>query len=127
MNQNKNQYQKLTLVDCNKECCICYENIGNNQDIYHTKCNHSYCLTCLDKWLKEHNNCPMCRTKLKDSNLNQSHGLPNISGEDVFWYVNEPIILSLNSNDTQNSNRIFYIPREELNYIAEQMIQMMQE
>lgn len=39
-------------------CSICYEEVN---DIFITKCNHSFCKACLNKWLMQKNSCPLCR------------------------------------------------------------------
>ena len=39
-------------------CSICLETIINNKKL---DCNHEFCKTCIDFWLNNHNNCPMCR------------------------------------------------------------------
>jgi hypothetical protein len=54
------------------ECCICMENISNNQNKVITKCKHTFCLTCLLQHYDEKNNCPLCREKLiSDDDGNQ--------------------------------------------------------
>ena len=48
-------------------CSICLSNI-NLALVFGTttKCNHKFHKRCLNTWLSEHDNCPMCRTKLND-------------------------------------------------------------
>ena len=48
----------------NQQCSICH-------DIYKCKeykrslvCNHTFHKKCIDKWLKQNINCPMCRTEI---------------------------------------------------------------
>jgi hypothetical protein len=41
------------------ECCIC---AGVQLDVKTaTACQHSFCGGCIDKWLSEHDTCPLCR------------------------------------------------------------------
>jgi len=45
-------------------CPICLEEIN---ELETTTCNHNFCKSCINKWLEEHNNCPLCRCNLKDN------------------------------------------------------------
>lgn len=45
------------------DCPICLNKIGKKTK-KKTSCNHIYHHYCLDKWLIENDNCPMCRTIL---------------------------------------------------------------
>lgn len=49
------------------ECPICRELLPQNLK-YTTKCKHSFHKSCLNTWLNNNNNCPLCRQKI---------GLPN--------------------------------------------------
>ena len=51
----------------NKECPICLHNLSDN--IIVTKCNHTFCKNCLDKWQKNNSSCPICRQNITDKNL----------------------------------------------------------
>ena len=44
----------------NTECGICMEETYLTQ----TKCKHTYCMTCINKWMKKSVTCPMCRSIL---------------------------------------------------------------
>ena len=46
------------------ECPICYT---TNKDKIITKCGHSFCKSCIDKWTKSKNTCPICRTQLTET------------------------------------------------------------
>ncbi|KAI0888725.1 uncharacterized protein GGS22DRAFT_196600 [Annulohypoxylon maeteangense] len=53
----------------NLSCMICRENIKMTKTIaYDTPgilpCGHVACYECLDRWVKEHKNCPVCRTSM---------------------------------------------------------------
>lgn len=41
-------------------CQICYDDFEINK-IKTTKCNHTFCKCCYNKWMETHNTCPMCR------------------------------------------------------------------
>jgi hypothetical protein len=63
---NENDYKckkhyKSFFNDPNKECCIC---LNSDSQIFGTlSCNHVYHIGCIRTWLKEHNDCPLCRSK----------------------------------------------------------------
>jgi hypothetical protein len=42
----------------NELCTICY---AKNCEI-ETKCSHSYCKECIEKWMEKQNTCPNCRS-----------------------------------------------------------------
>lgn len=45
-----------------KMCAICHE---EDAVVRHTlRCNHTFHLHCIDRWLKDNRTCPMCRTKI---------------------------------------------------------------
>lgn len=42
------------------ECTICFEK-KLQDEMMKTKCNHIFCSTCLNYWLKKNITCPICR------------------------------------------------------------------
>ena len=40
-------------------CPICFDD--NTESLVSTPCNHIYHSACIEKWLKSHSNCPLCR------------------------------------------------------------------
>ena len=52
------------------ECCICMENINDDQNKVITKCKHIFCLTCILNHYEEKNNCPLCREILVNEDDN---------------------------------------------------------
>ena len=42
-----------------EECTICQENITQPKTL--SRCNHSFCTTCIDRWLANNRTCPCCR------------------------------------------------------------------
>ncbi len=63
------------LVDSIPEdsfCAICQDLIQNDIKIRKTLCNHYFCSSCLEPWLKELNKtCPSCLTNLEDLTENK--------------------------------------------------------
>jgi hypothetical protein len=51
------------------ECPICYQKIAP-KNIFKTKCHHRFCHCCIQRWLEDHNTCPVCRKKIKNLNNN---------------------------------------------------------
>ena len=47
------------------ECSICLEEIEDEEDKYITLCNHIFHQSCLIKWIKDNQNCPICRRVIK--------------------------------------------------------------
>jgi hypothetical protein len=47
-----------------KQCSICFNEFHKDTEVYQTSCMHIFCRTCLDTWLNNENNCPMCRKEL---------------------------------------------------------------
>lgn len=48
------------------QCIICYYEIPNNQNSNNhthqcTLCKNKFHTTCINRWLKESDNCPLCR------------------------------------------------------------------
>lgn len=46
----------------NENCYICFD--SSETMVKTDACNHIYCKLCIDTWLIEHPNCPLCRTEL---------------------------------------------------------------
>jgi len=59
--------EKLPPMEEGKEadCNICLEKVGSNGNkSCQLPCGHAFDKSCLSHWLKEHDSCPCCRTKL---------------------------------------------------------------
>jgi hypothetical protein len=46
-------------------CSICLDNFNEMTILRKLICNHSFHIECIEKWLSENTNCPMCRYELK--------------------------------------------------------------
>ncbi len=44
-------------------CPICISDIKDNQDICILECGHAGCDICMQQWLQEKQECPLCRSK----------------------------------------------------------------
>ena len=66
MNKTKNMKREhVPLLNENSygaiyECPICFEN-ANESNITTTNCGHRFHTKCIDTWLEENYDCPMCR------------------------------------------------------------------
>lgn len=49
------------------ECSICFDEIAQNQSKTLT-CNHTYHKQCINLWLEDNINCPLCRSIVQNSN-----------------------------------------------------------
>lgn len=56
--------ESLTIKD---DCSICLETLNNNKEknITTKECNHTFHLSCLNKWIQQNPSCPCCRCELK--------------------------------------------------------------
>ena len=44
------------------DCCVCLSEFEEEESVkLLPKCNHAFHVPCIDKWLKSHSNCPLCR------------------------------------------------------------------
>jgi len=59
-------YKNLSSIDKlqNKSCPICFDDYTNISRIYKTPCKHYFHDSCMEKWLQQHRNCPICRNNL---------------------------------------------------------------
>ena len=54
------------LSNQEEECPICCCSMNNN-NVHKTSCNHCFHKDCLNKWLENNDNCPICRKQLKEN------------------------------------------------------------
>ena len=57
-----------TLILCEdlpeETCSVCLEDFKDGDTIKKLNCNHIFHKDCLQPWLNEHDNCPMCRQNI---------------------------------------------------------------
>ncbi|WJX47719.1 RING-type E3 ubiquitin transferase [Trifolium repens] len=59
---------KLELPGLDTECVICISEFIKGEKVrILPKCNHSFHVRCIDKWLKENSSCPKCRQCLLET------------------------------------------------------------
>lgn len=84
------KYQKDAHVkEIGSECPVCLSVFGDGEEVRQLSvCKHSFHAACIDMWLSNHSNCPICRATIavkrpntaapaRDSDLQQ--GLPDAS------------------------------------------------
>jgi hypothetical protein len=50
-----------------EKCLSCLDN--KNKKLYFTRCQDTFHGRCLDKWLEENSECPLCRSYIHDLTL----------------------------------------------------------
>ena len=64
-NNDNNNYQ----YDKNDNCCICFEEFGDESlEQCKSTCNNFFHTECINLWLTQNNNCPLCRTSWNSPN-----------------------------------------------------------
>ncbi len=61
--KNKNLKQKLINDSNNDICSICLENLKDDKCVI-LSCEHIYHKVCIKMWLKNNENCPICRINI---------------------------------------------------------------
>lgn len=56
------KYSENTFI--NDTCAICLEKFTNNDLISDIRCKHAFHKKCINTWIKEKNNCPLCKRDL---------------------------------------------------------------
>ena len=49
------------------DCSICYEKLKNDDEVITLPCAHTFHFSCAVSWIKEHDNCPLCRNPISES------------------------------------------------------------
>lgn len=66
MAKNANSFDEIkTSILSELTCSICYELIFNPITL---SCYHTFCLNCIDKWLRQTSKCPVCRIEFRSGN-----------------------------------------------------------
>lgn len=73
-----------------ENCCICMDDIEEGK-VETLKCDHTFCKSCIKEWLKTHNTCPLCRTKIKvkDDWRDHSNQLSHRQRNDLLYIEEE--------------------------------------
>lgn len=58
------EYKLNEDLDKSDNCSICLENYYKDNIINALKCGHKYHKDCIDDWINDNNNCPLCRLSL---------------------------------------------------------------
>lgn len=71
-------------------CPICIVDIQKSLMIT-TRCGHTFCESCFEKWEKAHNTCPMCRSLISKpiKNIEKNIYIPT-NNENIYNYEGYP-------------------------------------
>ena len=58
------EYKLNEDLEESEKCSICLENYKKDNIINELKCGHKYHKDCIDDWIIDNNNCPLCRLSL---------------------------------------------------------------
>ena len=58
------EYKLNEELEESEKCSICLENYKKDNIINELKCGHKYHKDCIDDWINDNNNCPLCRLSL---------------------------------------------------------------
>ena len=58
------EYKLNEDLEESDNCSICLENYNKDNIINVLKCGHKYHKDCIDDWINDNNNCPLCRLSL---------------------------------------------------------------
>lgn len=63
----------ISSTSSSNNCTICFTEISEDEKIT-LNCNHYFCNSCIQEWLnKGKDNCPLCRSDIKEYNLNDKN------------------------------------------------------
>ena len=112
--ERKKEKKKVNLKTSLKLCSICLGELQNAVIDYSiTRCNHNFCTSCLLKHIKYSEYCPLCRTKLAESNtkfkldFNISESIVNKELEYYNDYIKEGIDYTINTTEYHIKNNTF--------------------
>tara|TARA_B100001094_G_scaffold97430_1_gene93456 strand:- start:434 stop:970 length:537 start_codon:yes stop_codon:yes gene_type:complete len=100
------------------QCVICLNDINNE---FTTKCNHSFCNTCITNWLLTHNNCPTCRFDLVQNTPQQEQNDDDDDDDEEFEsvHIEELLIEGTRSTEWNFINQFSDEINEELDNFIE--------
>jgi hypothetical protein len=64
--KQKKDFKKIKEGDeiIGTECSICFDKFKKGQYKRELNCKHDFHKKCIDKWSKENNSCPICRSEI---------------------------------------------------------------
>ncbi|XVE76350.1 hypothetical protein DITRI_Ditri12bG0165200 [Diplodiscus trichospermus] len=73
------KYQKEThSKDIGSECPVCLSVFADGEEVKELRgCKHSFHATCIDLWLNDHNDCPICRAPVAVKRPNNNGTAPS--------------------------------------------------
>ncbi|KAI3521289.1 hypothetical protein L1887_10751 [Cichorium endivia] len=64
-----NMVVKELGVGCSLDCIVCLSEVTLGEKLaILERCRHGFHVECVEAWLKDHPNCPLCRTPLSGAN-----------------------------------------------------------
>ncbi|XP_055831231.1 RING-H2 finger protein ATL16-like [Solanum dulcamara] len=100
-------FEEKTRSSC--ECAVCLNDFQENEKLrIIPSCAHIFHIDCIDVWLQNNANCPLCRTNISSIKFPQDYPNDNFTGRDEDYVVieiaeNNPT-LSGHSSRTNGSN-----------------------
>jgi len=98
-------------IEKQTECCICYEDI-KNEEITTTNCEHFFCEKCLLDWIKKTKSeitCPLCRSEITEYEKNDiKNKLVIINRENISQYRTNEMSTIINNLRYQNKKYKIY-------------------
>ena len=88
-----------------EECSICQEEIKKKKKL---ECNHSFCETCINRWLLSHNTCPCCRATVSHSQRPLSVRLVLGAPSQITFIISEAM-LQLNLNEAETRHMLAFV------------------
>lgn len=78
----------------NRDCCICFECLDEEQAFQKWNCSHHFHENCVRRW---NNGCPICRT------MERAH----VEGEEITWSISRNPSNVLDLERMKNMNNIY--------------------
>ena len=77
VNENPINFPEIIIQDINKleeanrKCMICLEDFMSKEKVTALPCIHFFHTPCIKEWIKEKNECPVCKFELTQQNINR--------------------------------------------------------